>query len=1506
MATPEMEEPIWQTIAEEMRRREDMARTATQQISERVGQIHTQYPFLAPGVKLAAAKAGYTDDQIREIAIKAAGVTPEPKKENKGGLWNKFTGAIKTASRYTFAGLEFVPQLTQGAVGQIFDKNDDVDGWFISTDLGSMIANGDEAGNGFFIGGRAKELQGERARRYRGEIDGHAFTVGRGLATTFLEPDTIQYRLLSGAVDFAAALAIPSVPVAGQVGQIARAAQEAGTAGKITNIIGDVSRTVGKGSKEIGLTKLGKAERDALRADIGLVGDAVDIEQANRFFKTDFGRRIIRRTAETNDFAETWELWGRKLDPATAMRLANAKTEQEVMGELLDVLGTEVTNRAGIKGGRRVYSSLEQRNKLIDAIPFGEGVSRAFSKLPRTNINLFQAETPREQIQQLETLDRTLKLFKTDPTKRTDFINRAGALLVEQNANKINKFYDDLETETREAMVRFGTPKETIDEIYANFKTYKEDTLMFDVDELGLATDNDVYKKINGLGPGDDDIAIVGPQTVGELGRKEFFVPDPKQVRRLTNKHNWIWVKKDPNIDGLRGAGQLRLPLAAIESFQEKIWRKYITMTLGNFVRNTIDSQLSIAMSGKSNAINPLIHPFQWWSMASKRTGRGDLLGQDWNKLGGEGALNDAVRDYREATLNDLESIYNDPLATRRRATKLGITKPYMRRTDMIDPDFVRAHGDELGRLNADWSMRSLAQGKTIDEIIDLVQSGDKDAVKWFNTMNDRYKGGQAIMNRTTRQMSFESIDLNDGNNLRYLLEGNSARLDKLTGGNMELRDVVGLGILTGRPEVIDAKNVVGDLRVGGRVQVTTYVKRGKKNVKQTYLGRVELIDDTAKGTKYTVSPYAFDGAGDNTKQLENILADELIYNDPNMPKFAVGEIRDPNNPQFQLLKKSMDRMVSAFHGYLYNKPIAYLERSPVFRNLYYEWVDKLAISLDEPSLNKIIDDISDVTNDPENYLTPGLWKKLQDLKDNPDKLYGTLTAEEVSSHASGAALDEFRKIIYNAVDRRNSTDVLRGISPFLQQQAEFLARVGRLSTVPVAGGSLGYLPNLKAARKMQLLIEGGREADPDGDGRGIFYKDPQSGQWTFAFPFTGDLAKMTLGVNAQLTAPVRGAVLGLDVRPGLGPFATVAASKILKDTPSLDFVRQILLPYGEKQNLGETLVPSYVRKIYDGVSGQTNGRFFANTYAEVTQALAATGKYNLSDPNQRDKMLEDARNKAQILTVLRGITQFTGPASGDFDFKVDTKAGDVHTSGLAAALQTLRNQNYDTAALRFIEIFGEDAFAYLSGKTVSVAGGLEGSKQFGDFERTNEDLFRIYPDVAGFFGPMGTEFDFEVYTRQLRKGMRRRLTPAELLDASEKVIGLAFYRDMKEYLGPTYSQPDREYLSQYRKILGDKYPGFKKSSYDPTQTAREIDNLFQAAKRPDLENNSVAKGVLYYEQVRNYALAEANRRGYNSLKSDKLSDLHEYIESYADAIIDKYPEFARVYDRLLSQEIDQ
>jgi len=1548
MSNPEIEDAAWATIAAENARRQNLATQGTQSQAQRVGQLHSLYPSLPAGVKLSAAKANLTDEQVRQIALSSVPLDMKPKQPKKKSWFERnVMNKVKTASRYGFAALEFVPQTVVGGAAQIFDTDDSINGWVISTDLGSLIANDEEAGDGFFIGGRAKELQSERVKRYRGTINGEAYTVGRGLFATFLEPNTTAYRLLSGMVDAAVAIAIPSIPVAGAVGKAARGVEEGAdiskgfglvgkglspiaqtdTGAEVLSKVGAASRVVGRGSKEVTLTRATADERELLRQQVGIIGNSIDIEQTNRFFRTGFGRRIIQRTAETNDFAETHALWGGKLDPSTTMKLANAKNEEEVSAALLDVLGTQVTTIADVKGGRRVYRSLEQRNKLIELAPFGQGVSRTFAKMPAHNINLFQAETPRDQIRQIDTVDRALKLFKVSgpkldekgkpildsagevavPDLRKDFINRAGELLLSKDETKIAEFYEDLLGEGKKSMVRFGTAPELVDELYKLHDDYVKGARKRTVDDAGNAFDDGLYRRLNGLPPDADARNFIGGTLTSEFANHEFIIPDPRQVRRLTNSYNWIWVKnkKDPNLSNLDNAGQLRMPLAAANFFQEEVWRKYITTTFGNFVRNTIDSQASIGLSGKTG-ISPFTHPFHWMSFVNHKVGKGTVNANEWDVIGSVDNIGDELLDFRYATDDNLSAYYQDPVAKRRKATKIGQFTPYERRLDQVDNAVARAHGDEIGKLNADWSTRKMAEGLSVDELYDLIQAGDKEAVRWFTTVKSRFASGMEVWDAPSQSIVYEKIDMDIPGNLKRLMESNADRLSRITGDHPELLEVVSQGRLTKQVKVVGPKDkVVGELKIGGRVQVTQKIKVNGKTVDSTFMGKVVDETRTASGSTYNVEPFAFDGLGDNTKELENLLRSQSIYMDPRMPKQVVGEIRNPKTSGADSLGQSMNMVVDKFHSFLYTKPIATLERSPAFRSFYYEWVDKLAVSLDEASLNKIIDDISSRVDDPENYLTPKLWKKLQDLKANPNKLYGTLNADEVSSYASGAALDEFKKTFYNAVERRNGTDVMRLISPFAQQQAEFFGRMARFFTVPVAGGALGYLPDPENFRKIQWAVENGREADPDGDGRGIFYEDPSTGRFSVDIPLVGNMVKLATGISSNLTIPVKGLSPGLDYRPGLGPVMSMGTSAILQDVPSQDWIRKFLLPYGERTDLSDAFVPTWVTKVYEGITGKTDGRFFANTYVETMQALSATGEYDLSNPNEIDRLKNDARDKARIFAVLRGVTQFTGPASGDFNMKVAAKGGDYHTVGLSTALQALRESNSDTAALRFIEIFGDNAFMYLSNKTTSEAGGLGASKEFGDFERNNEDLFRIYPDIGGFFGPAGTDFDFEVYTRQLKSGKRRRLTDDEIIDASQKVIGMAFYRDMQRYFGPKMNKDQREYLSNYKDQIIAKYPGFGKMNLDPQKTERDITSLFDAAKRDDLKDNGVAQAVNFYEQVRTAALQEANRRGFDSLKSTELGDLHEYLYGYAETLAQQSPDFAKVYDRLLSQEFE-
>ena len=61
--------------------------------------------------------------------------------------------------------------------------------------------------------------------------------------------------------------------------------------------------------------------------------------------------------------------------------------------------------------------------------------------------------------------------------------------------------------------------------------------------------------------------------------------------------------------------------------------------------------------------------------------------------------------------------------------------------------------------------------------------------------------------------------------------------------------------------------------------------------------------------------------------------------------------------------------------------------------------------------------------------------------------------------------------------------------------------------------------------------------------------------------------------------------------------------------------------------------------------------------------------------------------------------------------------------------------------------------------------------------------LFNRYRDVAGYLSPVGTDFDYQVYIRQLDNGSREKLKPRELVEEAQALVGRALYRQEKKTL---------------------------------------------------------------------------------------------------------------------------
>lgn len=1495
-------EEIYATLAEENQKSKGFESTATPQLAQRSGDIFAKFPALKPGVNLSLAKAGFTDEQIEKLyPVASTAALEESVKEPKKKSWLERNAydKLKTGSRYGFAALNYPLDFVQGGIAQVFDTNDggSVAGWNIQSDLGSLIANDTEAGSGFFIGGKAKELQAERARRYRGTIGGHAWTLGRGLASTVFEPDTKPFNFMSGMFDAALAVYIPTVPAAKGVGKAINILDEAGNTSKTVQAGVKVMETVGRGSVAIKASQITAKEIDDAKQAI-LVGRSVDFEAANRWFGSGQADRVVERASTTNEFIDVWDLFGRKIDPKLAADIAAETNPDKIRLLLIDQLGQSsgLVKSTDFKGGNRVYASLKFRDKAINNLPLGQYASRAYAKMAKRNVNLFDAETTQDQISHLNTLDAMLKLGLVDRDVQRTLMNQAGKIVTNKNPIQHAQFVKNLDTAMRDAAVNAGVDKNVVKAIFDGGDGFRDAATRYNFNDVGGEIDDGgLFNRLTGQS---GNTVFADAQLTSEFGKYEYYIPDVRQLRRLTGtKINWIYAKSDKNLKALSDAGELRLPFAAVRHVQEELWRPVITATIGNFTRNIVDSQIMIALSHKP--VSSIIrHPLEYLLLLRKELGWSDIYARNIDGPALANAESAAQVAHKKGVTELVGAQYAaDNMGAYRKAQRLNT---FSIRTRGIDPtgDVVMGHADEIGKLNADWAARSLANGLTRDDLVALIRSGDKDATEWYQSMKKMYDIGRRLYDTNTRQfVGKHAVDLRDDQNLLQVLIETEQRLSRITGNNPKLVKAVGQAKLDS--VMIDASKVLTkNPEIGERV---VYKTSGATRDARRAQGEVVGIN-RATG-EYEISPYAFI-EGESTSSLSKLLND--VFDDPDMPMRVGGEVRTVAKTT-GATKRAFDSLMNSFHGKLYGEPIGALERSPVFKQLYHQQIDRLAVSLDDQSVNQIISDITaraaaDGTK-PELFMNEKIWQKLLDIQSGKIKNYGTITSEELNAFASGQALDDLMKMFYNAVERKNFTDSMRLISPFGQQWAEFLGRVGRTAATPAFGGKI-YLPDINVLRKGQITIEGVTEADPDGDGRGYVYKDPTTGKMTFTFPLSGQLTKMFTGVTSTLSAPIRGAFMGFDYRPGLGPFATIAVGEIIGDSPQFNTFRSVLLPYGERTGL-RAVTPSWMTKLYDGFTGNEGSKIFMDTTVETMEALAGSGKYDLTDNNQRDKLIEEAKSKAGFLTILRGVQQFLGPAAASYDQKVKIGELDVYVSQMARAFQELKEADYDSSVSNFLEIFGEDAFVYMAQKSESLVGGLESSKEFGVFEQKNRGLFRQYGDVAGYFGPIGSDFDLTVYQRQFDTGQRRKLTPKEVLESAEETIGMAYYRTMRANFPTSLNEEQRVYIKQYRTALEKRYPGYRNKDIIVNKSKNQIEDIAKASLLPSLDDNETALGVRYYMTLRDSAISEANNRGI-SLASQGAEDLRGWLANYAPAITQKYPGFAKVYDRVLSQEVEE
>lgn len=1532
---PVTQDQRFDAIYKEMKGESEKTKTLSKDVADRAAQIYRDAPYIPASVILSMAKSGTSPETVQAIkktaALKTANDLNPAKPKKKGWFQEVIADNVKAASRWTFAGLSLVPDLAQNVASQAFSGNDPAgfDGWFKSTQLGTLMSNTKEAGEGFFLGEQAMEKQAERARRVRGTINNQAWTIGRGAAEVVFTPGSKPYSILSGFIDAAVQVGADPTIVGGKALKSARLAKAVmpglATADDIENAAKLTKGLAGLNDAEgisFQASKFGKWATSDPRAK-RLTARIVEVA-------SDAGKTVEEKTLFMLE-----NIPG--LDPVMARAFAEADQEAKVLGLLGTASARLTTNPADVLLPTDIRDIPLSRitNSLDDAVKERVGLyrsvrgSRWLQTMPKGTVVI--NGTGADKSQSVLNYARYLRgagfaddseEFKTVMQKVVSAYSSTDPATARASAKEA---YDSLiETVFVSLGGKSEASRQAAQEMIGAARSAK--ARVFNINDIGNADDGGALQMLRSVLPEDvfddipidalDNAVINGPGALIELADDVEVLPDFRRMRALAGNP---WLTRNT-------AGGQRAGTVMAEFVQNEIWKPLTLATGGYVMRNMIDAQTRIAMSGRSGLFS---HPQDFILWVMRKKGTIDITGEDFG--GVAGVWNKEQEAFWQALTFDLHKNLNDPVAAEMNLVRNGNFSIVDRGDDAVA--HVTGYVDNLALIHADpilsrvakLGLQGLDQPARVQRIKDWLTSPENKELlgQLRNYFAEGVKWTDPVTGKTGR-IKIDPADLDEAVNA-WVDKLSEFRVGTIVRDNQDLRvvtaynkvpltttDETGYTITAGTRDIdindIDPKDILeGDGGIGSIIRLDDDVEGLIVGTTDIPTGIDPFTGLPSTKQNYVVQPVhagpAFTKDGLGTQYLRN-LVNTLGEEGKLAQKVKIAQRgTTANNELGQRALQVKNKFVDFFFVNLYGKATQVLEKSPVFRQSYYREVfnnaDLLAPDQAALLLTRAKTEATKSGIKLANYLGgKDVLARLEEVAASTSDAIGTL--EQLDDFAKASALRQTKELLYNATDRSNIEDVLRIVVPFGAAWKEVLGTYAK-----------AVVEDPTRIRKAQLIFDGARKFDPDNDGQGFFYRDATTGEYSFNFPLSGELSQLLTGQNVPLQAPVKRLSIGLGVVPSIGPMAQIAASKIIPDTPATDDIIGFLLPYGRKTEFN--LLPMWAKKMQEAWEGNTQNlqTVYGNTYIETLRALSASGEYDLSDPNEQEQLYADARGKARWLTFLRAAGQFIGPTSPSPEFRIKTKEGDVYGTQLVKEFQKLQANNYDTAVSEFLRIYGNDALLYISNKTESVAGGLEATDDFGDWERSEgKGLLDQYPDVAGFMAPGGDNFSFEVWSRQVASGRRRRLTDREIVELAQYRAASAQYRALRDKLPPRPTAEQKRWLRQWRVKLNKEYPGFPVvAEFNPGEFPKKLEQLNRLVQDNRLADNDVAEATRQYLKARDaavqrYVQAGGAPGGFSTATA--AAPLRDWLAGIGQALKQETPEFARLYERLLSTEVEE
>lgn len=733
------------------------------------------------------------------------------------------------------------------------------------------------------------------------------------------------------------------------------------------------------------------------------------------------------------------------------------------------------------------------------------------------------------------------------------------------------------------------------------------------------------------------------------------------------------------------------------------------------------------------------------------------------------------------------------------------------------------------------------------------------------------------------------------------------------------------------------AENIIGGIfyEPGARqaFYIDDVVRSGPKgNVVSAKLIELETVDtEIIKNRDFDFMTGWAPRTEGYSKELENVVERMLESTDPAVIN-AFPEIL----PSFTRVAKDVTGLRNQWRSFVdsifsgvMGKGVNALEKLPAYRQykwaIYEEYYDSLSGVAINDAIRNIRQRANDIGMSPDDYMggIKGRFDKLVERQKRTDALKAGYDIEQMDDFASSLAEKKMRNLFYDLPQKLNF-ETSFGVSALFQFIAATRVIMTDMARLAAAHPDKIY--------RMTRAVNGTMELDLPGDTeRGVVYTHPVTGKYVFRHPFgfpSRALSRLFTGVDTQgavtpvLESQVQGLNIGLVGVPQANPLGQIGIGRVLDlaqtfsggDSRGIDELRKTLLPFESLQaekGVAERLLPTWAYKTMQGINAMAFGNRSDVIKREISDAAAAlslTGKYDLSNKNDLERLESDAAKLGITMFMMSAATTFAGPASASPDYIVTLDGMDVHMGSLASELQKMRDLDPDGAPLRWIDTFGDEALIFLAGKVQMSkdARGILYTPDYLSWMKKNQTKIDGYiGSVAYFFGPQEdvSEYEFGVRSYLLQGGKARYAGVSERVLAAQYVAASAQYRYIRNRL-PTFLNDEQEaQLKVIREDLSKRYRGFEAVKYSTQSFGENIKAIRQILDEGSFADSELVEPLRVYMTYRDTFLAKLEQMGMSSFRSKKASVFRLQLDSIGEELSRQNKSFQRLYDNLLSSE---